>query len=127
MSNAQVITGATRTFTAGATIAAFSRVNLSSGELAVAGLDDADEVGFVTEACVDGDSVAVVLRGAQGTVTAIAAGAIAVGATLYTAASGKVNDVAASTSYPRGIALEAAAADGDYIEILPIWDETAVS
>lgn len=127
MSNAQVITGATRTFTAGATIAAFSRVNLSSGELAAAGLTDADEVGFVTADCVDGDSVAVVLRGAQGTVTAIAAEAIAVGATVYTAASGKVADTAASTSYPRGIALEAAAADGDYIEILPIWDETAVA
>lgn len=127
MAHAQPIAGNTRTFTSGATIPAYSRVNLSSGELAVAGLADADEVGYTTEDSVDGDAVAVVLRGASGTQTVIAAGAIAEGALVYSAADGEVNDVAASTSYPRGIALEAAAADQDLIEILPIWDETAVA
>ena len=127
MANGQPIAGNTRTFIAGATIAAFSRVNLSGGELAAAGLTDADEVGYVIEDCVDQDAVAVVLRGASGTQTAVANQAISVGALIYTAAAGKVSDTAASTSYPRGIALEAAGADGDYIEILPIWDETAVS
>jgi hypothetical protein len=127
MPHGQPIAGNTRTFIAGATISAYSRVNLSSGELAAAVLTDADEVGYVTADCVDQDAVSVVLRGASGTQTAIAAGAIAVGATVYTAAAGKIDDTAASTSYPRGIALEAAGTDGDYIEILPIWDETAVA
>lgn len=127
MAHAQPIAGNTRTFISGATIPAFSRVNLSGGELAAAGLTDDDEVGYTTADSVDGDAVAVVLRGASGTQTAIAAGAIAVGAVVYTAADGEINDVAASTSYPRGIALEAAAADQDVIEILPLWDETAVA
>jgi len=127
MAHSQPIAGNTRTFISGATIPAFSRVNLSSGVLAVAGLADEDEVGYTTEDCVSGDAVSVVLRGAAGTQTVIAAGAIAEGAIVYSAADGEINDVAASTSYKRGIALEAAAADQDYIEILPRWDETAVA
>ena len=126
MSHAQPIAGNVRTFTSGATIPAFSRVRLNSGSLAVAGLTDDDEVGYTIEDSVSGDSVGVVLRTATGTVRAIAAAAISEGAYVYTAADGEVT-VSASTAYPRGIALEAATADQDVIEILPLWDETAVA
>jgi hypothetical protein len=62
-----------------------------------------------------------------GTLLLCAAGAIAVGAQVSTAASGKVNDVAASTSRPFGVALTAAAADGDLIEVLPLVHQGAAA
>jgi hypothetical protein len=48
----------------------------------------------------------------------VAIEASAVGAILYTEANGKVQDTAASTSFQVGVALEAAGADGDVIEVL---------
>lgn len=52
-----------------------------------------------------------------GTTKVVAGGAIAVGDLVAPTAAGKAQ-TAASTQYPRGVALEAAAADGDVIEIL---------
>lgn len=52
----------------------------------------------------------------DGTAKVKAGGVIAFGAKVAPMASGKAQ-VAASTQFPRGIALEAAAADGDLIEI----------
>jgi hypothetical protein len=82
----------------------------------------------IGEACVDaavGDVAAVALHSKQGTKKVVAAAAIAKDAIVYTAASGKVS-VSASTAFPLGIALEAATADGDVIEIMPLVGETAV-
>lgn len=108
-----------KTFTAGAAIAANTRVKLSSSKLAEAGATE-EEVGVTTRATfADGDKVAVRLRNGAGTVKMIAAGEIAADAIVYTAASGKVNDVQASGAVRRGIALTAAGADGDIIEVLP--------
>ena len=73
-----------------------------------------------------GDDVAVALHSKQGTVEAVAAAAIAVDAIVYTAAAGKVS-VSASTALPLGIAITAATADGDIIEIMPMVGETAVA
>ena len=44
--------------------------------------------------------------------------ALAAGATVYTEASGKVQDTAQATAFQVGTALEAATADGDVIEVL---------
>lgn len=62
-----------------------------------------------------------------GTLLLTAAGAIAAGAQVHTAASGKVNDVAASTSRPFGVALTAAGADGDLIEVIPLVHQGAAA
>ena len=62
--------------------------------------------------------ISVKLRGASGTHKMIAVEALAIGATVYTEASGKVQDTAAATSFIVGTALEAATADGDIIEVL---------
>lgn len=114
----QYVETGTKAFTAGAAIAANLRVKLSSGKLAAAGLAD-KEIGTIVDASfADLDIRNVRLRTAQGTVKMVAAGAIAAGDPVYTAASGKCNDTAASTAYLIGTALEAAGADGDTIEIL---------
>lgn len=76
-------------------------------------------------ATVDAGDLQGVRLPQAGTQVLCAAGAIAVGAQVHTAASGKVNDVAASTSRPYGVALTVAAADGDLIEVLPLVHQGA--
>jgi hypothetical protein len=106
----------TPTFTAGAAIGQYLRVKLTAGLLALAGITDR-ELGTMEEASfANGDVRSVHLRNCGGSKKMIANGAIAVGADVYTAASGKVG-VSASTAYREGIALTAAAADGDVIEV----------
>lgn len=112
----QYVETACKAFTAGAAIAKHLRVKLSAGKLAAAGVAD-QSIGTLEQASfADGDVVGVRLRTAQGTVKMVAAGAITAGAPVYAAAGGKVDD--AVTPFPEGIALEAAGADGDIIEVL---------
>lgn len=114
----QFLEGNHKAFTNGNTARAqYVRVVLTAGVLELASATQR-EIGITTrriEADVAGD---VLLRTANGTVPMIAAGAIAAGAVVYTAASGKINDVQATGAFRVGIALEAATADGDVIEIL---------
>ncbi|MBW3540755.1 MAG: DUF2190 family protein [Planctomycetes bacterium] len=106
-----------RTFEAGAAIGRYLRVKLSSGKLAVAGATDADIGTIERETFAAGDLVAVRLRLAQGTRKMVAAGAFDLHANLYGAASGRVDDVVNENF--QGIALEAATAAGDIVEVLP--------
>lgn len=104
------------TMTAGAAIAQYLRVKITASKLATAGITDR-ELGTLEEASfADGDVRAVRLRNAPGSRKMVANAAIAVGAEVYTAASGKVG-ASASTAYREGIALTASAADGDVIEV----------
>lgn len=64
-----------------------------------------------------GDQCSVMLYGKPGTIPMTAAGAIAQNATVFPAASGKIDDVAVGA--PLGIAMEAASGDGSIIEVLP--------
>lgn len=116
------IEGPTRAFTAGAAIGQYKRVMLTSGKLAAAGVgatDYGNELGTLEVASLaDLDVVSVRLRNAPGTRKMVAAGAFSVGAAIYGAAAGKVDDVSSGTQI--GIALEAATADNDIVEILPI-------
>ena len=105
-----------RTFEAGAAIARYLRVKLSSGVLAVAAATDPDIGTIERETFADGDLAPVRLRNAQGTRKMVAAGAITLHANVYGAAGGKVDDVENENFY--GMALEAATADGDVIEVL---------
>ena len=115
----QYVNGNYKSFPAAAAIGKHLRVKLNgSGKLAVAGATDFD-IGTLRDPATFADEpVAVRLVSANGTVTVVAAGAIAENAVVYGAAAGKVNDVQATDSFQFGIALEAATADGDVIEVL---------
>lgn len=83
-------------------------------------------IGYATRAGAIGDTVAVALHSKPGTVKVVAAAAISKDAIVYSAAAGKVS-VSATGAYPLGIALEAATANNDVIEIMPLVGETVVS
>ena len=113
----------TRTFTAGAAVSAHALVKLSSGKVVHNTATATDDPVGIAEyaAAADGDDLAVRLINTDGTVEIVAAGAITSGAVVYAADAGKVQALpaAAATYRQIGIALEAAGADGDIIEILP--------
>lgn len=93
----------------------------SNGLIAAAAATDAD-IGVTTEAIAASGYGTVKLWGAPGTFLVQAAGAITRGATLYTAAAGEVDD---SGTYPAQlVALEAATAQGDMIEVARIRSAT---
>ena len=106
-----------KAFVNGATaIARYTRVKLSSGVLAVAGATDKD-IGVLDRRAQANDYANVRLRTAEGTDCMIASEAITAGATVYTAADGKIGNTATG-AFQVGTALEAATADGDVIEVL---------
>lgn len=107
--------GPAKTFTAGAAIGANLRVKLSAGVLAAAGSTDVEIGTLQEESFASGDVRAVLLRNAAGTAEMVASEAITAGNPVYAAASGKV---AASGTVLLGIAISAASADGDIIEVL---------
>lgn len=110
-----------RAFTADAAIGKNERVKLDSdGKITQAGLADRCVGVAQNAAFASGDIVNVQLYSAPGTMKMIAVEALAAGAAVYSEASGKVQDTAAATSYLVGIALEAATADGDVIEVMPM-------
>lgn len=116
-------TGPTKAFTSGAAHARGVRVKLSSGVTALAVLADNSWIGTVQNTVTtSGDPVSVVLRAP--TIQMVAAAAITAGAFCYTAAAGKVS-VTATGAFIAGIALTAATADGDIIEVLPLGGDTA--
>ena len=108
--------GPTRTFPNNAALTKGTRVTLSSGNLAAA---DANTVEFGTmeyRALSTDELGTVRLRNSSGTRLMVANAAISSGGRVYAAASGKV---APTGTLSRGVALEAATADGDVIEVLP--------
>lgn len=109
-----------KTFVASAAIAKNARVTLASGNtVAEAGITAKDIGTALNEAFASGDRVAVKLRTAPGTHKMIAAAAVTLGATVFTAASGKVS-VSASTAFQIGnvVGIDGTVADGDIIEVL---------
>lgn len=113
----QMFETACRPFEAGAALSQHRRVKLSAGKLAYAGAGDVSIGTLEKPSFADGDIVAVRMRHAQGTQKMVASEAISLGAYVYGAADGKV---AASGGAIEGIALEAAGANNDVIEVLPL-------
>lgn len=113
----QFIDGPTRQFTSNGAIGQYLRVVLSSGVLAAAGAT-LPCIGTAEDPILAADTVGTVrLRGAAGTRKMVASEAITLGSPVYAAASGKVG---ATGTVMEGIALEAAGADGDVIEVLMV-------
>lgn len=94
----------------------YRRVKLSSGLLVLAGATDKD-IGCSTRRFDANSHGAVRLRTSPGTDAMVAAEAISAGATVFTAADGKIGNTATG-AFQVGTALEAATADGDIIEVL---------
>ena len=108
------------TFTTGAAVSAKRLVKLSSSEVIHNTAAD-DAIGASDYAADDGDNVAVRLLSEPGSLEITAAGTITADADVYAAAAGKVQALPSDGGQYKkiGIALEAATADGDIIEVLP--------
>lgn len=109
--------GSAVTFTTSADVVG-GRLVLASGArtVAPATADAATVVGVAAYDTVSGDPVTVFLR-PSGVHQLVASGAIAVGAKVISATAGKIATIGAGAN-AIGIALEAAAADGDVIDVL---------
>jgi len=115
---AEMVETATKTFGSSETISAHLRVKVSSGLIAAAGAQEAD-IGVIGAAVLtSGDYAAVRLRNAQGTCKMVAAGTFSQNAVVYGAASGTIDDVPNGNVI--GIALEAATAANDVVEVLRV-------
>jgi hypothetical protein len=108
-----------RTFEASAAVPLHAAVQIANtGKVSTNGLATRT-IGFATRpAFASGDKITVRLL--YPTYKAIAKEAFAIAATLYTEADGKVQDTAESTSLPMFLALEAATAENDVVEIMPL-------
>jgi hypothetical protein len=109
------------TFTANGALTPKVRVKITAGsttdppQVEVAGAGE-EHIGMTEFAAPSGALVSRSGRKVPGDSRGTAAGAFAVGAALYGAAAGKVDDVAAGSII--GYAVEAAAADGDIVKII---------
>lgn len=108
-----------RSFTATAAIAQYALVKAASvSTCTTAGLNEVAIGVAMNAAFAAGDRVNVGLLTKQGTLPMLASGAFSVNAVLYGRASGKVDDIA-SGAIRCGIALEAATAANDVVEVVP--------
>jgi hypothetical protein len=122
-----MIDGNNRTFQFGMGGAPKARlVKFSGGKAVLNTKADADQPVGVTEYAVsENEYGAVKLINGNGTFFVTTAGALAQGADAYAADDGKVSSLPTTAgTYRRvGICLEAATADGDIIEVLPLPDD----
>lgn len=108
-----------RTFTANGALTKYMRVKVTSAssttppQVEAAGAGE-QHIGYVLKDAATGTPVSIRMRNADGTFQAIAGEVLAVGASLYGAASGMVADTSSGSAI--GVALEAATASGDIIE-----------
>lgn len=118
-----------RSFPANAAIVQYSRVKLlSTGKIDVAGLTDRG-IGIAMRPAFTADVTAetpipVALDGPIR--KAIANEALAIGADLFSEASGQVQDTSTATAFRIGIALEAATAQNDVIDYVALQSGAAV-
>jgi hypothetical protein len=110
------------THTCGEDVLDARRVKLTASDQVVYADADALGMGFTRFYGESGEDVAVAYMNKPGTHHATAAGAITLSADVYAAADGKIQvlPVAAGDYIKVGMALEAAAEDGDVIEVLPL-------
>ncbi len=109
-----------RYFTAGEALAAYRCVKLSSGTIVYAdAADDQAWIGITQEACANGANVAVKLKTTASTFKVTAGEAFALGASLYSDADGKLADTDPTDGVILAVALEAATAEDDIVEVLP--------
>lgn len=112
-------TAAQITGEASGAIPQYARVTGPVGEdrvFTVAAVDDRADAVLLSPALADGEKGLFKLLSGADTNYGIAAGAITAGDKVYGAADGEINDVQAVGAFAEGVAVTAAAADGDVIE-----------
>jgi hypothetical protein len=115
-----------KAFKAGANLSAkqFFAVKLSSGNVVLTAAETDETIGILQNAPVQNDTADVLLLNAGGTTKMIASGVISAGArvTVDTAGKAQAGTQTSAGSQPTkrsvGIAITAAAADGDTIEVM---------
>lgn len=108
-----------KTFMAGEALTKGVLVFFSSGNVIMT--DKAEQpIGVVRNVAASGAQVTVALLSKAGTIQCKAAGAFSQGAVVYGQDDGTIDDVATSSQIQIGVALEAATAAGDIIEVLPL-------
>lgn len=112
----QYVEGPVRADTAAGAVAKYLRVKTPGAVAAAGALDQG--FGTMDRDCLAAGPCSVRLRTAQGTRKMVAAAAITAGNLVYGAASGKVSSVANPNVI--GVAMEAATADGDVIEVMSL-------
>jgi len=112
----QFVESPTRADTAAGAVGQFLRVK-TPGAIATAGALE-QSIGTMDRTCVAAGPCTIRLKSAEGTRKMVAAAAITAGAPVYGAAGGKISSVANPNI--EGYALEAAAANNDVIEVLPV-------
>jgi len=109
----------TKALPAGGALGQYILVKFTSDVLSVAALGE-EPIGVMQQAAfAAGEVCNVRLLSAQGTMKCFASAAVAQGAVVYGRAAGKVDDDSGTSAIRIGIALEAATAAGDIIEVLP--------
>lgn len=114
----------TRSFASTAALNKYRRVTVTSDVLAYAGADDRGLGTLEVPTTTDDEVGSVRLWTAEGTRMMVASAAISAMAYCYATANGKVGP---SGSVRIGRALQAAGADGDVIEVLPLNQDEAAS
>jgi hypothetical protein len=112
----QFVDTKSRSFVASGAIGQYLRVK-TPNSLALAGATDFSLGTMEEPTTFANEPVAVRLRHSMGTRPMVANGAISLGAPVFAAAAGKVG---ATGTIVEGVALEAATADNDIIEVLPV-------
>lgn len=105
----------TKSFETNEAIAQYLRMKIVTGKWSIAGAGERSMASNVGGYAASGARATGRLRNHPGTRMMVAASAIAAGAIVYGAASGKVNDIAIGP--PEGIAMEAATGDGSVFEV----------
>jgi len=114
--------GNVKAFITGEALEAFCRIKLSAGMVIYSDAGE-DWIGTTLEKVASGTRVGIKLRTAAGTRKMRAAGAFSAGAQIYGADDGEIDDVA--IGQVQGIALEAASAAHDIVEVITGTDLTA--
>jgi len=120
--SATTIQNNTRTFVAGEALDAYLLVKVESNGTVIKATELADEpvVGFTVQPSASGEATAISLTHGGGTSYGTASEAIAIGGTVYAAAGGKLATTGLNSARA-GLALTAATADGDVIEVAPFY------
>ncbi|HUS46003.1 MAG TPA: capsid cement protein [Phycisphaerae bacterium] len=107
-----------KTFIATAAVTAFRRVKLTASSGTAVEHSGAGEaaIGTAQNTAAIGEEVSVRLDNAGGTHRCVAAGTVVIGAAVYNAATGYVDDASSGTSI--GTALEGVSNAGDVLEVL---------
>jgi len=117
--SATTVKNNTRTFVAGEALDAYMLVDIESdGSVTKASETSVStQIGYTVAPAASGEAATISLVVGGGTSYAIADGAVAIGEVIYSAAGGKVS---ASGAGPQrvGLAVSAATADGDVIEVI---------